>query len=51
MSEQSRLLIHEELLADLNPSERVTGRDFAMMAQFAVSASRPDDTDIFRDQC
>lgn len=36
MKEQSRLLIHEELVADIKPSERVTRRDIAMMAQYAA---------------
>lgn len=36
MNQQSRLLIHEELVADMRPSERVTRRDIAMMAQYAA---------------
>lgn len=36
MNAQSRLLIHEELVPDMNPGERITRRDLGMMAQFGA---------------
>ncbi|WPH01322.1 Hypothetical protein R9X50_00416100 [Acrodontium crateriforme] len=36
MTEDSRILIHERLVADINPTDLVTKSDFMMMAQFAA---------------
>lgn len=36
MSPSSRLLVHEEYVADVNPTDRITRMDLAMMSQFAA---------------
>lgn len=36
MNQRSRLLVHDQLVADVNPTEAVTRLDIAMMAQFGA---------------